>query len=54
MLRPEKAGKAGQGGRNLMDEDVEEKEGRGAGGKDKEVEDLGNELDRAFGRSEMG
>jgi hypothetical protein len=54
LLQPEKAG---EGGKNLMDEEQDETAKRVSGlveVKEKEVEDLGLELDRAFGRSEMG
>lgn len=40
---------------NLMDDGVDKgDEGLSQGRKDKEVDDLGNQMDRAFGRSEMG
>lgn len=41
---------------NLMDESVEKdgEEGNGQVRRDKEADDLGNQMDRAFGRSEMG
>lgn len=53
ILQPEKKGseaELGQPGRSLLDDDGDKKEPV----KEKEVEDLGNALDRAFGRSEMG
>ena len=59
LLEPEKAGEKREmeAVRNLMDE-RESEEGRSSGDgmreKEKEVEDLGSALDRAFGRSEMG
>ena len=55
LLQPEKAG--AEVGKNLMDEEQDEDARRVSGlveAKEKEVEDLGRELDRAFGRSEMG
>lgn len=40
---------------NLMDDGVEQgDEGRSKFVKDRQVDDLGNQMDRAFGRSEMG
>ena len=57
LLEPEKAGSIGpgDGGQNLMDEEQDERSRRVSGVvEEKEVEDLGKELDRAFGRSEMG
>jgi hypothetical protein len=57
LLEPEKAGGNGSsdGGKNLMDEEQDERARRVSGiVEEKEVEDLGKELDRAFGRSEMG
>ena len=57
LLEPEKAGGSGasDGGKSLMDEEQDER-ARSVSGivEEKEVEDLGKELDRAFGRSEMG
>ena len=57
LLEPEKAGGNGlsDGGKNLMDEEQDDRARRISDMVDeKEVEDLGKELDRAFGRSEMG
>lgn len=54
ILQPEKKGSEadlGQAGKSLLDDDEADKK---EGVKEKEVEDLGNALDRAFGRSEMG
>lgn len=53
LLSPEKA--TGDAGKNLMDEEQDERAKRVSGlVEEKEAEDLGQELDRAFGRSEMG
>lgn len=57
LLEPEKVNGNGIGetGKSLMDEEQDETAKRVSGVVDKkEVEDLGIELDRAFGRSEMG
>lgn len=60
LLEPEKKGTPGAE-KSLMDDDGDAEQEqqkldqrREAEGKAKEVEDLGNALDRAFGRSEMG
>ena len=53
LLEPEKAKGEEVPPRNLMDEQDEVSAG-GEKAEEKDVEDLGSALDRAFGRSEMG
>lgn len=58
-MEPERKGNEMREKRNLMDEDGEHDVGQGgeSAGKqvgEREVDDLGKAMDRAFGRSEMG